>query len=120
MLSELLRHGMDINACDWYGRSLLHHVSSGDSIQQAEILIAAGVNINAVDHQSNTTPLELAAWTGTRSMVELLLQHRADLLLPDDACIVRQKAGTHRNHGNSRRLLNHLKQISARRSLRSG
>lgn len=85
MLEALLTLGMNINARDWYGRTFLHHVAYGDSTEQAAVLIDNGIDIDAIDHQSNTTALGLAAWSGQLPMVNLLLQRGANPLLPDDA-----------------------------------
>jgi ankyrin repeat protein len=84
MLIELVRYGMSINARDWYGQTFLHHVVGDDSTDRACWLIAAGIDLNAIDHLSGTTALGNAASKGNVPMVELLLKHGADASLPKD------------------------------------
>ena len=82
MIEKLLGHGVDINARDWFGRTFLHHASYGESTSLAEFLNEAGINIDAIDHQSGTTALGLAAYSGGLAMVDLLLSAGADPHLP--------------------------------------
>nr|WP_186775745.1 ankyrin repeat domain-containing protein [Rubripirellula tenax] len=84
MLTKLVELGTNINARDWYGRTFLHHASYGESLAIPEFLIEAGIDIDAIDHQSATTALGLAAWKGNVAMVDLLLDANADPLLPLD------------------------------------
>jgi len=44
----------------------------------AEILIAKGADVNAVDTESGSTPLHHAAGWGRKEVVELLLTKKAD------------------------------------------
>ena len=85
MLAKLLQHGADINARDWYGRTFLHHASCFENPDVAEFLIEAGIDINAIDHQSGTTALGLAAWSERMPIVDLLLNAGANPQLPTDA-----------------------------------
>ena len=84
MLVALLKHGLDINSRDWYGRSFLHHVA-GEAPDRAIWLLAHGVEINSIDKQSGATALGIAAWAGNLAMVDVLLQHGADPSLPHDS-----------------------------------
>ncbi len=85
MLADLLRHGANINAHDWYGRSFLHYAALDETPDRAEWLIAAGIEIDAIDHQSGTTPLGLAAWNGNLAIVDFLLNQGADASLPHES-----------------------------------
>ena len=85
MLAKLLELGTDINARDWNGRTFLHHSAHHEEATVAEFLIEAGIDIDAVDHQSGTTALGLAAWNGGLPVVEFLLGAGADPSVPADA-----------------------------------
>ncbi len=82
MLARLIKHGANINARDWYGRTFLHYAACGESLTTPEFLIEAGIDIDAIDHQSGTTALGLAAWHGGLAMVDCLLNAGANSLLP--------------------------------------
>jgi len=82
ILTELTSHGMNINARDWYGRTFLHYAAFDETTDRAGWLLAAGIDINAIDHESGTTALGLAAWNGGLAMVDFLLENGADPSLP--------------------------------------
>ena len=84
MLAKLLEYGTDINARDWNGRTFLHHSAHFETSTVAEFLVEAGIDIDAIDHQSGTTALGLAAWSGRLPVVNLLLEAGANPLLPAD------------------------------------
>lgn len=84
MLAKLLEFGTDINARDWNGRTFLHHSAHHETSTVAEFLAEAGIDIDAVDHQSGTTALGLAAWNGRLPVVEFLLRAGANPSLPTD------------------------------------
>ena len=84
MLAELLKHGTDVNARDWYGRTWLHYAALKETPDLAGWLLKHGAEIDAIDHQSGTTPLGLAAWNGGADIVDFLLVHGANLQLPKD------------------------------------
>ncbi|XP_078680631.1 uncharacterized protein LOC144915735 isoform X2 [Branchiostoma floridae x Branchiostoma belcheri] len=72
-LKECLENGVDVNArstASWR-RTALHMAAEGGYIQIAEVLIAAGANINAKDEFCET-PLHIAASEGQYRMVQLL------------------------------------------------
>ena len=82
MLAELISHGADVNARDWYGRTWLHYAAFDETPARADWLLTRGADIDVVDHESGTTPLGLAAWNGGLKIVDLLLNHSANPLLP--------------------------------------
>lgn len=84
MLAKLLEYGTDINARDWNGRTFLHHSAHHENPTVAEFLVEAGIDIDAVDHQSGTTALGLAAWNGSLPVVDFLLGVGANPSLPTD------------------------------------
>ena len=84
MLAELLKHGADVNARDWYGRSWLHYAAFDETPARADWLLTRGADVDVIDHQSGTTPLGLAAWNGGLKIVDFLLIHDANPLLPED------------------------------------
>ena len=85
MLAKLLEYGADINARDWNGRTFLHHAAYQETSTVAEFLVEAGIDIDAIDHQSGTTALGLAAWSGQLPVVDFLLEAGANPQLPADA-----------------------------------
>ena len=64
-------------------KSFLHHSAHFETSTVAEFLVEAG-DIDAIDHQSGTTALGLAAWSGRLPVVNLLLEAGANPLLPAD------------------------------------
>ena len=85
MMEKLLEYGTDINARDWNGRTFLHHSAHHENSTVPEFLVEAGIDIDAIDHQSGTTALGLAAWNGSLPVVDFLLNAGADPTLPTDA-----------------------------------
>ena len=83
MVSALINHGANINARDWFGRTYLHYLASKDWIGAVQSLIAAGIDIDAIDHESGTTALGFAARSGNTKMVEYLLDEGANARLPE-------------------------------------
>ncbi len=74
----LLRHGMNPNTRSWHNVTILHDMAQKGFIDRAEMLIAHGADINAIDEEYLSTPLGMAARWGKKEMVEFLLSHGAD------------------------------------------
>jgi ankyrin repeat protein len=87
MLRTLLAHGMHPDLMNWQHQTLLHHVCvSRDyrgreriagAIERATILLDAGANISAREHEYRSTPLAWAERRGHAEMIALLERHGA-------------------------------------------
>ncbi len=80
----LIQHGLNPNNTDWLGAGPLHRAASDGNIEMANVYLEAGVDINAIDTDSSSTPLGWAARYGKKEMVEWLLQKGADPGLPEE------------------------------------
>ena len=67
-----------VNIKDRAGRTPLHLASSA-SVDCVRVLLEAGAGVNVADKKGGQTPLILAAQSGRFDIVELLIQHGADL-----------------------------------------
>lgn len=74
----LLENGMNPNTMSWHGVTLLHDMAWKGWIDRANLLIAYGANLNAVEDEYRSTPLAIAARFGNLEIVELLLSAGAD------------------------------------------
>jgi RNA polymerase sigma factor (sigma-70 family) len=84
-LCELLfKHGMNAAFADWLRITPLHRFAQRGDVENAEIFIAHGADLDARDEECGSTPLGYAAKFGKIEMVELLLKHGAKTNLPDD------------------------------------
>lgn len=80
----LLNQGIDVNLKnDKNGESLLHVAVGFGRLDVAEMLIARGADLNAVNRQDET-PLILATQAGDIKIVKLLINSGADLSLVDN------------------------------------
>lgn len=92
MLRLLIASGMDPNLPDWLRAAPLHSLCERDGrgrarphrIACAEILLAAGADLEAIDDDYRSTPLGWAARNGLEDMVDFLLQRGASTQLPED------------------------------------
>ena len=84
-LSELLfAHGMNPSQPDWLGITPLHRIARRGAVDDAELFIDHGADLNARDDDLSSTPLAWAAKFGKAEMVQLLLSRGAKPNLPDD------------------------------------
>ena len=83
-LRVLLAHGMSPDQMNWQHQTLLHHASTQEKTECAEILVDAGASLTARDDEYQSTPLAWAARTNRLAMVEFLLSRGAPVNLPDD------------------------------------
>jgi ankyrin repeat protein len=96
MLRAWLAAGGDPNAVDSTGNRLLHDaVDAGP--EAVSILLEAGVEADAVNHEGNT-PLIYAGMTDFPEVIRLLLDHGADpnainTMTPSESALVRAKRG---------------------------
>jgi ankyrin repeat protein len=74
----LLQQGMDPNHMNWHRLTLLHHMAAEGELRKAQLLIAHGADIDAIDEEYRSTPLGLAARRGQTELVSLLLERGAD------------------------------------------
>jgi len=94
MLRTLLAHGMSPDVMNWQHQTLLHHVCvsqdyrgrdrTDGAIERAAILLDAGANISAREHEYRSTPLAWAARTNALEVAAFLLSRQAPTNLPDD------------------------------------
>jgi ankyrin repeat protein len=79
-----LARGADVNNVDLDGRTALHHVCAGaarkdripERVKVTNLLIARGAEVDARD-KAGATALYLAALSGNRELVEILVRHGA-------------------------------------------
>jgi ankyrin repeat protein len=74
----LLEQGMDPDHMNWHRFTLLHHMAAEGELAKAKLLLAHGVDVDAIDDEYRSTPLGVAARRGQGAMVELLLEGGAD------------------------------------------
>ena len=78
VIEKLLTQRADINAKDpRQGRTPLHAATYRGRHKSAEILIAAGADLNVKDNEGRT-PLDIAERRGHTEIVELLREHGAE------------------------------------------
>jgi ankyrin repeat protein len=84
-LNELLfAHGMNPSQPDWLRITPLHQFARKGDVKNASLFIEHGADLHARDEDLCSTPLGWAAKFGKINMVELLLQHGAQPILPED------------------------------------
>jgi ankyrin repeat protein len=75
----LISRGAQLNARDKAGRTPLITAVVGDNIEVAEVLLAAGADIEGVDSQLGATPLSWAACAGRFKAARFLLSRGAQI-----------------------------------------
>ena len=84
-LNLLIEAGADITVVDRKDNTLLHHAAYGNSIEVATILLEEGkIELELERELYGFTPLLVAAFQGNVEMVEMLIEHGADIEAFDD------------------------------------
>ena len=81
---SLMQRGLDPNRPNWLGITLLHRCAAKGDIGIAEVCLEFGADINALETDSCSTPLAVAARAGKKEIVEWLLNKGADPKAPSD------------------------------------
>lgn len=76
---ELLEHGANMEAKDGCGRTALHVAVAHSDEATARLLLEHGANANANSQNYYSTPLSIAARDGYITVLQLLLQHNANV-----------------------------------------
>lgn len=84
ILDLFLKNGLDINAADKDGKTLLHIAAEKNKFAAAKYLLERGANLNALD-SNNQTPLHLAAANGSETTAQLLINYGADISTRDQS-----------------------------------
>jgi ankyrin repeat protein len=74
----LLERGMSPNHMNWQRTTLLHDMAWEGDVHKAVLLLDHGADIDAIDDEFRSTPLGIAARSGRREVVELLLDRGGD------------------------------------------
>ena len=79
----LIQRGANVNHRDGVGRTALMYASTGPSPEVTRQLLSAGADPNLADNSEGFTALMFAAAEGKVGVVEVLLEHNADISLRD-------------------------------------
>lgn len=107
----LIRAGAHVNRLGW---TPLHYAASKAQVETAGMLIQHGAIVNAPG-PDGTTPLMMAAYSGSEAMADLLLTHGAD---PTMFNLSHETAATIARKRNSSSLARRLDDAAAERSAR--
>lgn len=83
ILQLLLDYGADPNAKDRYSWSLLHYTVYDGNVDMTRMLLDKGALVNVIENEFGRTPLSYAAEKGYISLVEMLIQQKADVNAKD-------------------------------------
>jgi RNA polymerase sigma factor (sigma-70 family) len=84
LLQKVMENGADPNKATENGETILHSLAGLGKKNAIGVLIEAGSDLNARDHDYRATPLAWAAMHGRKDTVEYLLERGAQPDLPDD------------------------------------
>ena len=76
MFSQLLNSGVDVNATNMDGDSLLFCAVASNNYECAKFLLAHGADVNKTDLDGHATPLHVACVKESEKMVRLLLAQK--------------------------------------------
>ena len=74
----LLERGMNATHMNWHRTTLLHDMAWEGDRRKAQLLLDHGAEIDPIDDEFRSTPLGVAARSGQRDIVRLLLERGAD------------------------------------------
>lgn len=80
----LMERGLDPNRTNWLGITLLHRCAASGNTEVAQVCLDFGADINALEADSSSTPLGVAARAGKKEMVDWLLKKGANPNVPED------------------------------------
>ncbi len=81
----LVKHGAEINAKGYYGRTALHYAAIHGDIEMASFLLENGADLNLRGDVFGFSPLFCAVNCQKAPMVEFLLEQGASVSLTDDS-----------------------------------
>jgi ankyrin repeat protein len=109
IVNYLLNTGVNVNAVNWKGRTLLAEISSSKTFKSATVmrlLLDHGANIDAQDH-CRYTALITATHAKNIDAVKLLLENGANTMIRDENNQTALDIATHRNFDEIANLIRH-------------
>ncbi|KAF7928959.1 uncharacterized protein EAE97_009801 [Botrytis byssoidea] len=94
----LVGSGVDINQLNANGCSPLYLACINQKLEHARCLLIYGAGVNQIGHQNIPTPLMEACYLPSSCIVELLLQHNADMELESSHGMTALAYAVFRNH----------------------
>ncbi|MFT6201681.1 MAG: ankyrin repeat protein [Candidatus Endobugula sp.] len=88
---KLIELGFDVNGQANYGRTVLHHFSLNNDVEQVEYLLSKGARIDVQEDSHSNTPVGFSAYAGASDAMYLLLD-RSDNFLDAVCCAYLKRA----------------------------
>jgi ankyrin repeat protein len=85
-ITTLINYGLDVNATDFHGNSLLHHAVIAGNMPLINHLLENNIDIN-IENKTGMTPLALAIKEADQALVILLFKHGANIFNEQDSGI---------------------------------
>ena len=82
--AALINAGADVMARNHSGFTPLHAAAFGGSVETARLLLANGADVNGRINRAEKSPIFMAADEGHIEVIELLLDHEADIVTLDN------------------------------------